>query len=81
MPGCSDGQVWSDTCQCCVDSQVGGGLESLYAIASRVSFIAIDRVFDVDATESRLQQIENSKRILEDALAALNEGRSYESAA
>jgi hypothetical protein len=64
-----------------VDSQVGGGLESLYAIASRVSFIAIDRVFDVDATESRLQQIENSKRILEDALAALNEGRSYESAA
>ena len=78
--GCSDGQVWSDTCQCCVDPQVQSGIESLYAVASRVHFVAIDRVFDHRTKDAMLKQIESSKRILNHVLATLNEGRPYQSA-
>jgi len=80
MPNCPDGQVWKDTCQCCVDPDVSGRLETLYALATRVSFVSIDRVFDDNTPGFRLQRVENSISILETALATLSEGRYAEAA-
>jgi hypothetical protein len=73
--GCPAGTHWDEACCCCVDNGIQEPFQTLYRLASQVTYAAIRRVFAAPPKE-RAEKLKSSISILKAALKKLTEERT-----
>jgi hypothetical protein len=72
--GCPAGTHWDEGCCCCVDDGLSESFQTLYRLASQVSYAAIRGVFSA-SREERAAKMKSSISILKSALKKLTDDR------